>query len=208
MSKTYEKINILVLGNSSVGKTSFILKYTENVFRASYLTTIGIDYKKKFINLNNKKYKIDFFDTAGQERYKSIALNIIKNADGILLLYDVTQQGTFDSISQWINDIENVKGEDAIIVLIGNKCDLTEDRKIDKEKGEELANKYRVSFFETSNKFGTNIETAALELINQIIKKNEKNIVNDFEIINKNDIIVLDRKNSQQVIKHKCNCKR
>lgn len=208
MSKTYEKINILVLGNSSVGKTSFILKYTENVFRASYLTTIGIDYKTKFINLNNKKYKIDFFDTAGQERYKSIALNIIKNADGILLLYDVTQQGTFDSISQWINDIENVKGEDAIIVLIGNKCDLTEDRKIDKEKGEELANKYRVSFFETSNKFGTNIETAALELINQIIKKNEKNIVNDFEIINKNDIIVLDRKNSQQVIKHKCNCKR
>ena len=176
MSKTYEKINILVLGNSSVGKTSFILKYTENIFRASYLTTIGIDYKTKFINLNNKKYKIDFFDTAGQERYKSIALNIIKNADGILLLYDITQQVSFDSISQWIKDIENVKGDNALIVLIGNKCDLTEDRTINKEKGEELANKYGVSFFETSNKLGTNIENAALELINQIIreKKAEK----------------------------------
>ena len=164
-----EKINIITLGNSSVGKSSYIVKYTENCFQQVYLSTVGIDFKTKEITLNNKKYKLFFYDTTGQERFRSISVNIVKNADGILLLYDITDRESFKSISEWMKSIKEIKKGDFPIILIGNKIDLEEERKVTKLEGEGLSKEYNIGFYEISNKEGINIEESCLDLINKII---------------------------------------
>ena len=167
-----EKIILSVLGNSGVGKTSFIMKFTDNTFQESYLATYGIDFKTKFIEINNKKYRVDLYDTAGQERFRSVSVNSIRMSDGVILIYDITNEFSYDNISTWMENIYQVKGKDFPVILIGNKCDAEGERVIIKEKGEQLAKQYNISFFETSNKMGTNIQEAGLKLINKIIENN------------------------------------
>ena len=170
-SENEEQINIMTIGNSAVGKTCFILRFTENIFEDIYLSTIGIDFKIKKIKIKDKKYKIFFYDTTGQERYVSIAFNTIKNADGIFLMYDITNEQSFQSLPEWINSVREAKGNDFPIILLGNKIDKEEERKITKEAGKELADKYEFGFFEISNKEGINIEKAGLALIKKILDK-------------------------------------
>ena len=201
----------MTLGNSSVGKTSYILRYTEKTFEEVYLTTLGIDFKTKIIKLpNNQKYRIDYYDTAGQERYKSISLNAIKNTQGVILMYDITNKKSFDAITKWMKDIIEAKGQDFPIVLLGNKCDMEQERQVTKDEGEQLAQKYNLSFFETSNKTGKNIEEAGLELINKILDIREKTrkTLKDFEIIDENNdnVIKLDKNLLKKKKKQKCNC--
>ena len=181
-----EKINIMTLGNTTVGKTCFILKFTENRFQETYIATIGLDFKMKTIQIKEKKYKIFFYDTTGQERYKSIALNTIKNANGILLMYDITNEESFKSIPNWIQSVKDVKGHDFPMVLSGNKIDKKDERKISKEQGEELAANYNMEFFEISNKDGTNVEECGLALANKILEKRKKDGI-DIENINKSN---------------------
>ena len=169
-----EFIKIMTLGNMKVGKTNFILKYTEDKFEESHISTIGLDFKIKKVEINNKHYQLLLFDTAGQERYKSIALNVIKDAHGILLMYDITDKATFDSIPDWIQNIKDLKGDDFPLILLGNKIDLEEERNISKEEGQKFADKIGIQFFETSNKNGINIQEAGLALIKKIIEKKEK----------------------------------
>ena len=169
-----EFIKIMTLGNMKVGKTNFILKYTEDKFEESHISTIGLDFKIKKLEINNKHYQLLLFDTAGQERYKSIALNVIKDAHGILLMYDITDKATFDSIPDWIQSIKDLKGDDFPLILLGNKIDLEEERNISKEEGQKFADKIGIQFFETSNKNGINIQEAGLALIKKIIEKKEK----------------------------------
>ena len=154
-------INIIALGNIEVGKTAYIIRNTENKFRPS-LSTVGIDMKNKRIELENgKKVKVRFIDTSGQERYHSLAPNFIKKADGIILMYDITNRESFDTISKWWDDILNNKEKDFPVILVGNKCDLEDERKVQKEEGESIAKKYNFKFYETSNKDGTNIEESS-----------------------------------------------
>ena len=203
-----DRINIFALGNSEVGKTCFILKFTDNVFQEVHLMTAGIDLKTKIINHSNgKKYKINFYDTAGQERYRSISVNSVKNSDGIVLMYDITKQKSYDDLNIWMDSIKQIKKEGFPMVLVGNKCDLEEKRIVGEEEGKELAAKFGLKFFETSNKTGQNIEEAGNELINQIIeikekkkeeKKNvEKNVENNF---------VLNKENTKDKEKEPCKC--
>lgn len=196
-----EKIKIMTLGNSDVGKTSFLIRFTKNKYNDSKFTTLGIDLVTKLIMLNNKKYQIGFYDTAGQERYKSISLNTVKNADGIILMYDITNQISYDSISEWMEKISENLESDIPIMLIGNKCDLDNKRIISKEEGEELSDKYKLSFFETSNKTGENVEESVFDLVNKIIKtKKNDTIVKEKNIeLNKNDI-----KEKEKCIFRKC----
>ena len=169
-----ERINLLALGNQEVGKTTFILRFTENTFKQIYLSTCGMDMQIKYITLaDNKNYKIFFYDTAGEERFKSITFNVLKNADGIILMYDITNRKSFESIAGWMENINDKKGNNFPIVLVGNKYDLSEKRVISKKEGENLANKYKLNFFETSNKTGKNIEESCLKLINIILEKQE-----------------------------------
>ena len=166
------RINLMILGNSKVGKTCFILRYTDNIFQEVYLSTIGIDFKTKTETVNNKQYKIYLYDTTGQEKYKSIALNIIKNAQGIILMYDITDRESFASIPDWIKSVKEAKGNNFPMILLGNKLDEEDVRVIKEKEGKELADEYKIKFFETSNKTGINIQEAGMALVNEILKIN------------------------------------
>ena len=173
-------ICIMTLGISSVGKTSFILRFTENSFQNMFYSTVGIDCKAKIIEIKNIKYKLLFYDTAGQERFKSLAPNLIKKAHGIIIMYDITNKSSFDSIPEIIKNIKEEKGNDFPMILIGNKIDLEQDREIKKEEGEDLASKNGIEFFEISNKEGINIQEAGFAIVNKILeKRKDNNFVNE-----------------------------
>ena len=193
-------IKLFVLGNFAVGKTSLINKFIYNKFREIYLPTIGFDYTSKNIILpNEKKVKISFHDTAGQERYRSIAFNLINSADGIILTYDITNRESFNAIPDWINSIREHKGEYFPIVLIGNKCDLEEERELKTIEGKELARKYGFLFFEASSKEGNNVQESILELALKIFEQKKK----EGTIEEKNEIKIEKEKVKKKLFKLK-----
>ena len=150
---------ILLLGDSEVGKSCFLMRYSDNVFVENYITTIGLDYKLKYVQLDSgETIKVQLWDTAGQDRYRTIAKNYYKGSHGILLLYDVTKLSSFENIREWIKDIKEEVYEKAIIFLIGNKIDKTTERKITTEQGAKLAEEYNLPFFEASAKSGENVD--------------------------------------------------
>ena len=162
-------IKILLLGDSEVGKSCFLMRYSDNVFVENYITTIGLDYKLKTVKLDSgKTIKVQLWDTAGQDKYRTIAKNYYKGSHGILLLYDITKMTSFENIRECIRDIKEEVSEKAIIFLIGNKIDLTDNRKISKEKGEELAEEYKIPFFEASAKSGENVDEVFKALYKKI----------------------------------------
>ena len=171
-SNSEEKVIISILGESTVGKTSIIKKFINNSFDSEMLPTIGIDfYTRKLTLLKGEEKKIVIYDTSGQEQYHSISSSMIRKAEGILLVYDITKQKTFDILIEWVNKIREIREKDFPIVLIGNKCDLEEERVINKDEGEKFARENEIEFYETSCKDGTNIENSILILIYKIIEK-------------------------------------
>ena len=182
-----EDIKIITLGNSAVGKSSFILKYTDNSFSQEYLSTLGVDYKHKKIKLKNgKDVRLRIFDTAGQERFRAVSASFIKKADGVILMYDISDLDSFEAVDNWIKSIKDIGKEKLPIVLVGNKCDLSDDeRKISLVEGQDKANEFQIPFYETSCKDGINIKEALEKLIDDIIEKGNKNIMGEFKILNK-----------------------
>ena len=159
---------ILLLGDSEVGKSCFLMRYADNVFVDNYITTIGLDYKLKYIQLDSGQViKVQLWDTAGQDRYRTIAKNYYKGSHGILLLYDVTKSSSFENIREWIKDIREEVYEKAIIFLIGNKIDKKDQIKIKTEEGEKLAEEFNIPFFEASAKSGENVD----EIFKALYKK-------------------------------------
>jgi small GTP-binding protein len=166
-------IRLLTLGNSMVGKSSIILRYIENKFYDSYISTIGVDFFKKMVNIQKKEYQLHIFDSAGQEKYKSISKQYYHRSEGIMLVFDLTSKSSFDSILNWIEDIENGAEKGIPIVLVGNKSDLV-DREVSKEEAEELASKKGMEYFETSALDGSGIDNAFLKLAELVIKNEEQ----------------------------------
>ena len=180
-----DEVKIITLGDGQVGKSSLIIQFIENKFSFTYLSTIGLDFKQKTVTLpNNKEVKIRIFDTAGQERFKSIAVNYIKKADGVLLVYDITSQESFNSVGKWINDIKEAMGDKVCMILVGNKIDLPK-RVITKEMGEEKAKDFNIHFFETSCKTGENVEKAFFDLAEQILIKTNGKEENNIKLVTK-----------------------
>ena len=196
----FTQFKLLTLGNSKVGKTSFILKYTEDTFTTNTSTTIGIDYKDKYeILKNNQKVKIAIYDTNGQERFKSLSLNYLKKADGILLFYDITDKESFDSIKEWMQSIYEIKDNNFPIVLIGNKIDLKDERIVTKEEGESESVKYNIKFYETSCKDNINIKESILFLIYKILGN-----IQEEKDKEKNENIVLNTKKHKKRKHRRC----
>ena len=171
MSKNTEAdlvYKILLLGDSEVGKSCFLMRYSDNVFVENYMATIGLDYKLKYIQLESgEMIKVQLWDTAGQDRYRTIAKNYYKGSHGILLLYDITKVNSFENIREWIKDIREEVYEKAIIFIIGNKIDKIEERKVSTEQGEKLAQEFNLPFFEASAKSGENVD----EIFKALYKK-------------------------------------
>ena len=173
IEKAFE-IRLATLGDSTVGKTSLITRYVENTFTLSYVQTMGFDSKMKKIKLKEGGDNIKVFlkDTAGQERFRSIAPNYIRNEDGILLVYDITEEQTFEGVKLWAKNIKDIFDDSKPMLLIGNKIDLNFKRKVKTEYGANLAETLGgIKFYETSCKTGENIEEAINDLVNQIYIK-------------------------------------
>ena len=160
---------LLIIGESGVGKTCILLRFTEDSFTANHLTTIGIDFKIKIINIDNKLVKLQIWDTAGQERFRTITKTYYKGAHGIILTYDVTDLNSFRSIKNWIKQIESNAQSSVCKVLVGNKCDKS-DRKVTVEEGKKLAEEFNMEFFETSAKSNQNINEVFTFLTREILK--------------------------------------
>ena len=167
---------ILLLGDSSVGKTCFLKRYTDNTFQDAYLSTIGFDFKFKFVTLENgKTVKVQLWDTAGQERFRTIAKSYYKGAHGIILIYDVTNRKTFDNIRKWLNQIKDEASNKISIILVANKIDCEDEiRTVTKEEGEELAKSAGLPIFEASAKDSINVNESFQFLIERI----DENITN------------------------------
>ena len=167
---------ILLLGDSTVGKTCFLLRFMEDSFIDLHMATIGLDYKLKTMILEEQKIvKVQIWDTAGQDKFRAITRNYYKGASGIILIFDVTNIKSFENIKKWINEIKEEISENVSIVLIGNKIDNVKERKITKEQGEKIANESGTKFFETSAKTGEGINESVFYLV-KIIYENDPEI--------------------------------
>ncbi|XP_017059665.1 ras-related protein Rab-8A [Drosophila ficusphila] len=175
MAKTYDYLfKMLLIGDSGVGKTCILFRFSEDAFNTTFISTIGIDFKIRTIELDNKKIKLQIWDTAGQERFRTITTAYYRGAMGIMLVYDITQEKSFENIKNWIRNIEENASADVEKMLLGNKCELTDKRQVSKERGEQLAIEYGIKFMETSAKASINVEEAFLTLASDIKAKTEK----------------------------------
>jgi len=175
-------LKILLLGDSSVGKTSILLRYVDSKFQDAQMSTFGIEYKMKTIEINNRNVILRIWDTSGQERYRSITKNFYRNTNGIAYVFDITNRGSFENIKRWLIDSQEL--DDKVKkILVGNKIDLENDRKIDKQIIEKFAEKKGMKYYETSAKEGTNIDTVFKELAEEIlanINTNDEEIEESF----------------------------
>ena len=162
---------ILTIGESGVGKTCILRRFVENKFLKNHLATIGIDFKTKTLNINNQEIKLKIWDTAGQERFRNITTQYYKGADGIVLVYDVTDEASYEKIKDWMDQIlSNTQQEEIGLVLLGNKCDM-EPRNVTEEQGKKMAEDLKISYFETSALNGQGIKEAFEQLTRDIMKK-------------------------------------
>jgi len=177
MAKTYDYLfKLLLIGDSGVGKTCLLFRFAEDSFNNSFISTIGIDFKIRTIELDGKKIKLQIWDTAGQERFRTITTAYYRGAMGILLVYDITNEKSFDNIKNWIRNIEEHASADVEKMVLGNKCDMNDRRQVSKERGAQLAIEYGIKFMETSAKANINVEDAFFTLARDIKAKTEKNL--------------------------------
>jgi len=164
-------IKLLLIGDSGVGKSCLLLRFSDDSFTPSFITTIGIDFKIRTIELEGKRIKLQIWDTAGQERFRTITTAYYRGAMGILLVYDVTDDKSFANIRNWIRNIEQHATESVNKMLIGNKCDMVEKKVVDSGRGKALADEYGIKFLETSAKNSINVEEAFISLAKDIKKR-------------------------------------
>ena len=207
MEEDAPTFKILLLGDSTVGKTSFMIRYLDDTFDDT-LFTMGIDSRYKDLVRNNKKIFLRIYDTAGQERFRSIVKNYYKGADGILLMYDVTKLESFNSIKRWVEGIkENIKMEELGLIIVGNKCDLKKEKIITDEMKKELEDSLNIKIIEGSAKEKINVNESFEKLVdimmeikmkNNNLDKNKTIKLDNIEDINKEEKCCLFRKKKKQ----------
>ena len=197
---------VVLVGDSFVGKTNIMSKYLKNEFHEDSKATVGVEFGSKQFKIEGHTIKAQIWDTAGQERYKAITSAYYKGAKGAFVVYDITRKGSFESIEKWVNDLTSTADKKLTIVVIGNKCDLEDQRQITKEQGEEKANKLEVAFLETSAFSGENLDKAFEMMMNEIYKKCHEEMLaeGDVDIIEGGQDINLARKNDNSEAKKKC----
>ncbi|KAJ2056902.1 ras GTPase, partial [Coemansia sp. S2] len=159
---------LLLIGDSGVGKSCLLLRFADDTYTESYISTIGVDFKIRTIELEGKTVKLQIWDTAGQERFRTITSSYYRGAHGIIVVYDITDNTTFGDVKQWLQEIDRYASEGVNKLLVGNKRDLEDARQVDYTAAKEFADALSISFLETSAKESTNVEQAFLTMAKQI----------------------------------------
>jgi Ras-related protein Rab-11A len=205
MEETSEMIfKLIIIGDSTTGKTNILSRYLNNKFEKISKSTIGVELGNKTFNIKNNIVNCQIWDTAGQERYRSMTKAYYKGALGALIVYDITKKTTFESVENWLTDLKNSADQKISVILIGNKNDLEEEREVTIEEGEMKAKEFGIAFLETSALNGTNIEKAFKTLVEEVDNKCHKEFesVTDVEIM-KGKVINLDE-SEKETKKSKC----
>ena len=173
---------VLIIGDSSVGKSNILLRFSDDKFHDTFLPTIGVDFKIKNLNVNGKPIKLNIWDTAGQERFKTITSAYYKGSHGVVIVYDITDKEGFNNVPNWINEAKKHAGPNIAKILVGNKCDLTQERKVTTQEAREFADREGMQFFECSAKAKINISEIFEALTKQMYENlpdNEKKVRGD-----------------------------
>ena len=208
-----KKCNLLIIGDATVGKTCILRRFAQDKFTSNYISTVGIDFFTKDVILDDKKIHIKIWDTAGQERYRSLTQGFFRKAEGIIIVYDITNEKSFNNLKFWIESIENnINSQSPKIpaIIVGNKIDILE-RKVDKVSAENFAKDKNYKYFEVSAKSGINIDESIKYLIKNVLEEqNENEEKNDKKKEVKNiEIKNNDNNNNDKIapIKKCCNIK-
>jgi len=160
----------LLIGDSGVGKSCLLLRFAENAFTENFISTIGVDFKIKMMDIDGKRVKMQIWDTAGQERFQTITTSYYRGAHGLIVMFDVTNRASFDNVKKWLGDIERYAPSGVVKMLVGNKVDLVDRRVVDFFAAKELADGLNMQYLETSAKDSTNVREAFEKLGRDIMK--------------------------------------
>ena len=172
MNPEYDHLfKLLLIGDSGVGKSCLLLRFADDTYTESYISTIGVDFKIRTIEIGGKQIKLQIWDTAGQERFRTITSSYYRGAHGIIVVYDVTDQASFSNVKQWLQEIDRYACENVNKLLVGNKCDLTTKKVVDFNTAKEFADGLGIPFLETSAKNSTNVEEAFITMATEIQRR-------------------------------------
>ena len=171
MNSEYDYLfKLLLIGDSGVGKSCLLLRFADDTYTESYISTIGVDFKIRTIELDGKTIKLQIWDTAGQERFRTITSSYYRGAHGIIVVFDVTDQESFNNVKQWLHEIDRYACANVKKLLVGNKCDLASKRAVPTEQAAEFAESLGVEYLETSAKSALNVEKAFTTMASEIRK--------------------------------------
>ena len=174
-----------------------MIRFTDDTWSDSYVTTIGVDFKIKTLDVDGKSVKLQIWDTAGQERFRNIISSYYRGAQGIMLVYDITDLESFQNLNSWLIEIEKNASKNVYKILVGNKCDMESERKVTIEQGKDFATQYGMQFFETSAKESTNVADAFIAMTREIIKTAS----NKAKPANNNNVVVTNAPSGQSLNK-------
>lgn len=169
MNPEYDYLfKLLLIGDSGVGKSCLLLRFADDSYLDSYISTIGVDFKIRTVDQDGKTIKLQIWDTAGQERFRTITSSYYRGAHGIIIVYDITDQDSFNNVKQWLSEIDRYASNNVNKLLVGNKSDLTASRAVPYETAKAFADEIGIPFLETSAKDATNVEQAFLTMTTEI----------------------------------------
>jgi len=169
MNPEYDYLfKLLLIGDSGVGKSCLLLRFADDTYTDSYISTIGVDFKIRTVELEGKTIKLQIWDTAGQERFRTITSSYYRGAHGIIVVYDVTESDSFNNVRQWLHEIDRYANENVNKLLVGNKSDLTSKKAVDYQTAKAFADEIGIPFLETSAKNATNVEQAFMTMAAEI----------------------------------------
>jgi len=197
-----QKYKMIFVGDQGTGKTCILNRFATNQFDEQYQTTIGLDFQSKNVSIHDQDVRLLLYDTAGQEKFRSLIPMYIRESNIILLVYDITRKESFNNIPKWFSDVLNIKSNEAIYVLVGNKIDLKDERKVSYEEGKKLADEKNIIFEEVSAKTGENFEILFRDKIYESLYRKYKNEFEKRNYLNGDELVVnLDDEENKNKIK-------
>jgi len=166
---------LVLIGDSGVGKSCLLLRFADDNFTSSYISTIGVDFRFRTVYVDGKTVKLQIWDTAGQERFRTITSAYYRGADGIILVYDVTNKESFDHVEEWLAEVDRYANESTLKLLVGNKADLVEQKEISEETAQQFADSLGIPFIEASSKTATNVDAAFLTVTRALVAAQSTN---------------------------------